>query len=408
MKDVPKVAPVAPSIGAVIALLRERIRPIGNRAARSAQAVAALHTLAIEWQEDLSKNWLPPEESAFPWQQIEPSLRRFLSDLQNLSAYGKPQLAPEDAPCIVGLILAGNTPLAGYPAIVAALVAGHAIFAKLSRDETVWIPVLADRLRRIDLEVAQRLYFDIWQGTDPRSAELVQSVDAVIAYGSDTTIAAIRDATPKVTPLYGFGHSISVALLPQGASLTENAAAIARDTLTFRQQGCLSPQAVFVEGDPVRAHAAARAIAAAMPETAERLAVSAVTEPAIAIPVRQARDLAAFAGAEVRGDAGLRWSIFAYPETIPVPAPVGWGVLPVIPVASLETDLSELLEPLRGRVSAVGASLPLSATIADYLHDLGVTYVCPFGEMQTPPLTWANAGCDLFRELMGLPSSEKS
>lgn len=315
--------------------------------------------------------------SPFPWPQVRPSLRALLPGIARLPEQ------PGNGRRLA-LVLAGNTPLVGWPAILAALSGGWRVDVKVSRHDPLWTRLLAETLDDAAPDWAARLALHHTDHAGARS--LVAGADAAIVYGSDTAIAALRAAAGH-RPFLGFGHALSVAVAPAGAPL----AGLARDVLVFDQAGCLSPQALFTEASP-------HGLPDALRRAVRVLEVPPRTDPGHCRAVREARDLAWMDGCMVDGDPHLRWSVIVHPEPRPLPPPTGLGVLHVLPVESVAA-FPEYLGVAAGRLSSVGVAGDPSPSIRDAARLAGASRVCRLGRMQTPPLSWPNGGVDLPRWL---------
>lgn len=373
-------------------------------AATSARAVAALARVADLWQRRLETGWAAPNRSPFPWPMVRVSLEGLLPGLRTAGEWrsraASGQTDPH-GPAVVAHVLAGNTPLLAWPGLAACLLAGSASFVKMSRDETLWPRLFVDSLAAVDADLAALIHLDVWPGDDPRTGELARTADAVIAYGSDRTIAAMRAATPVTTPFWGYGHALSVGIMLAGEP-SATATGFARDILLYDQGGCLSPHALFVEGGAAEATAFGEALATALPAAVDALEVPPVTDPGVALAVRRARDLALFMpGATVRGDDALRWTVIILPRAEPITdAPPGHGVVTVQPIADMAAEFGPALGAARRRVSAAGVAGPLPDTVRQVLLAEGVSRICAPGEMQAPPLDWPNGGRDLLATLL--------
>ncbi len=90
----------------------------------------------------------------------------------------------------------------------------------------------------------------------------VERFDAILAFGSDETIAAIEAASGK--PVVGFGERAGVALL-SAAETQDPAVAVqlARDAFSLSQAGCVSTRLAVVIGESADAPALARNLGAA-------------------------------------------------------------------------------------------------------------------------------------------------
>jgi hypothetical protein len=294
----------------------------------------------------------------------------------------------------VMIVLAGNTPLVGWPAMLAALWAGYRVQVKCSHQDRYWPMVFAESVGEVDkshtLDMRSRITFHDDREEVPA---LFARSHAIICYGSDQTLQSLRAMAPADIPFYGFGHAISLIY----AHFADNLLAIAKDTLMYAQSGCLSPQYLFVEGGDAEALSIAKELASPdiFPLQCQQLDVPSVTDAGIARRVQEARALALFAGQVVYGDEHLRWTIIVTSESDPQPDPVGHCTLFV--VATQNGDFWHKLPPERqAQISCIGTvgALPFPPP--------PTVRVCSVGEMQTPPLDWKNGGVDLFSLLLRL------
>lgn len=311
---------------------------------------------------------------------------------------GAGRLVTARGPAVAAHVLAGNTPLLAWSGLAAALLAGSASYVKMSRDETLWPRLFVASLAEADPLLASLIHLDAWPGEDARTAELLRASGAVIAYGSDETLAALRASTPIGVRFLGYGHALSVGL--SLAPARGGGEGFARDVLLYDQGGCLSPHAIFVEGAGRDAAGFGDALTDALAQETEALAVPPVADPAVALAVRRARDLALFSAASVRGDPLLRWTVITETEPRPLPEPVGHGVVHVVPIHDVAADLGPALRPARGRVSAVGVAGALRDDVRAALAREGISRLCAPGRMQAPPLGWRNGGRDLLADLL--------
>ncbi|WP_309707519.1 acyl-CoA reductase [Armatimonas sp.] len=333
----------------------------------------------------------------FPWVQVH-------QGIEALARSAPPCSEPEnmETPGVLALILAGNTPLLAWPVLHYAVLLGIPVFIKQSRDEVIWTRHFVETLAEIDPEVAVFLHLDLFPGDDPRTHVLIQNTDAVIAYGSDETIATLREATPKATPFQGFGHALSIGIWTGEDSFTEFNDSLtlavkvtlgfAQDFLVYDQAGCLSLQAIFMQKSWI--DAMREMLACEMPSVVHQLSLPLPTDPAECSVVREARDLALMQGCEVLGDSELRWTLVIHPDQCALPSLMGHRVLHLIPLEKL-TEFGNYLGIAKGRLSSVGVGCELSSELEMAIKAEGVSRICQAGEMQTPPLDWRNGGVDL-------------
>ena len=382
-------------------------------------AIAALSRVAAIWQARLNDAWTPPPGSPFPWAQVRLSLSALLPGMRDAGEWvrraaslsppggGKLKMGQQDIGArTVTVILAGNTPLLAWSPLCVCLLAGaDTVRVKLSRDESIWTRLFVETLAEVAPEVAARVELLDFPGADERTYALLTNADAVIAYGSDATVAALQSRTPPGVPFFGYGHAVSVGILVEG--VTAAADGFARDVLMYDQAGCLSPHLIccarLPESDARYTHVLSRyfgthSLGLALQEQAFSLTVAMRRNVGDAVAIREARDMATMEGAISIGDDALRWTTITT-GAVEYPEPVGHSVVYVSPVESPE-QLRELLKPVWGIVSCAGVAGELPPEWEAVLRDAGVSRICKPGEMQTPPLDWRNGNRDLLAELL--------
>ncbi len=134
------------------------------------------------------------------------------------------------------VIMAGNIPFVGMHDLVCVLAAGHRAIVKPSsrdRENMEWV---VDQLLDIDPKLQL--------STLPPSAKLSTKVDAVIAMGSDATIAAIAASHPGIPTLLR-GNRSSLAVLT-GRETRAELEGLADDVLMYSGLGCRSVSLLWV------------------------------------------------------------------------------------------------------------------------------------------------------------------
>src|SRR4051812_44684828 len=173
-------------------------------------------------------------------------------------------------------VFAGNVP--GLPAqsLVCALLAKSACLGKSATEEPLLPALFAASLAEVDPGLGACLAMAWWPGGDEPLEEVAFSqADAVVAYGSETTVDSIRRRVPPTTRLVTYGHRLSFGVVGREAlardRLDDTAARAAYDAAKYDQQGCLSPHLFYVErGGATSPRQFAAALAAAM-AAAERV-----------------------------------------------------------------------------------------------------------------------------------------
>lgn len=302
-------------------------------------------------------------------------------------------------PRLIVHILAGNIPGIGVLSISYALMVKSASLVKLSASEPIVTPLFAQSLAEVAPDLASCIAVVLWTGGN----EAIESVafqcsDAVVAYGSATTIAAIRNRLPPTTRLIPYGHRISMAVIDAQHCTTDVALALARDIAMFDQQGCLSPQLIFVEGATENALEFGRLLASALNRVAMELPPGRHIHER-ASNIQQWRMVYQMAGAHlITSEHSVDWTVIVLQQ--PVAATPFAHSLICPPRTTLlrtfmnEQELISELEPLRPFLSTAGCAISdgKKAHLFETLARMGITRICAVGDMQSPPATWHHDG----------------
>lgn len=148
-----------------------------------------------------------------------------------LSRYGAPDRA---SPGSVGIIMAGNIPLAGFHDLLCALASGCRAVVKLSSKDAFLLPMLAKLLRQIDYRLAPRVAF----------VDELCGVDAVIATGSNSAARYFEQRYGALPHIFRKSRT-SVAVI-SGAEGDEELRLLAHDALGYFGLGCRSVGKIFI------------------------------------------------------------------------------------------------------------------------------------------------------------------
>lgn len=280
-------------------------------------------------------------------------------------------------------VVSGNTPHAAFQSVFRGLLVGARNRVKLPSaglpEFEEWAATLPAPLARL-LEVRHDLPDD-W----------LQCAGAVV-FGGEDTLVAFRAKLPRTVPLIEHGPKLSIAVVFEATA--EAAALAATDILAFEQRGCLSVQAVYVDGDAGEARAFAALLANAMAASrhAETRAQLTLSESGA---IANARELARFREAngdgvqlfESRGDTS--WTVVFDSDPTLAPGPLNGFVTvhPLPPAASLQDQLGAETAWL-----STVAIHPFDDANADRVEPLAAPRVCALGRSQLPPLFWNHDG----------------
>jgi len=206
--------------------------------------------------------------------------------------------------------------------------------------------------------------------------------DAVVAFGSDASMAAIQAATPNSQHSL-YGHRFSIAVVT--GDPVQAAQGLARDAALYDGRGCMAPAAVFTTGDPDRLGAALCHAMAGAEHTLPRGSV----DPHLGPEWRRRVGLARVLGTCLQG---AQWAIPVLDgqHFVPVALP---RMLPIHPVDSL-TDIDRILLPWRHQLSSCGTD---ELTWAPQ----GIHRRCGLGQMQSPAFPRAHDGRSMLGGILG-------
>ncbi len=296
-------------------------------------------------------------------------------------------------------VLAGNIPGAGLDGVIFSLLVKSAVLVKTSSSSAFLPTLFARTLAEVDPELGACLAVVTWPGGSSGLEDMAFSrAELVVASGGNESLNAIRQRVQS--RLIGYGHKISFSIIDKD-SLSDAqllARSAAYDVALFDQQGCLSPQLLYVEeGSAVSPRAFAVLLAEGLSYWQTRLPRGRISTEA-SIAIRRVRDEAEWqtlAGKDIALYASANsteWTVIHDADPAFLPSPL-YRTIRVKPLASLD-QLSVLLAPWRAYLEAAGVALtslqrPL---VEELLSQAGVSRICPIGAMQTPPLSWRHSG----------------
>jgi hypothetical protein len=300
-------------------------------------------------------------------------------------------------------IAAGNLPNPALMSLTLGLLTRSAQFMKCASGAALLPRLFAHSIYALDHKLGACLELAEWRGGHVAlETALFAEADCVTATGSDETLLAIRSRLPAKTRFLGYGQRVSFGFVTREVLRDETIAEIvsraADDVIAWDQNGCLSPQVIYVEErGAVESDKFAALLAAELMrrEAAEpRGKISVVESAAIAARRSIYETLAAH-----RGDIQLwasrnstAWTVVFEHEVRFRFSPLNRFIYvkPVPDVAAVLPGVDEV----HGKVSTVGIAAPPDKLkeLARQFARWGVTRVCPLGQMQNPPLTWRHDG----------------
>ena len=378
----------------------------------------ALHALPLEGRIDaidrLAANWLAPNSpwrtralvelpmsTGLPPAMIDVALANLWNALRSphLTAAAAAELDPagtHDAPGLALHVLAGNVPGVGVFGIVAALLAGVPSLVKPATREPFLPALLVESIAAVAPELQRGVALAPWRGG---SADLdttaLDAADVVLAYGRDETLDQLAARRPR--RLLRYGNRLSVVFVARSAFGPRTARALAQQTALYDQQGCLSPQIVFVEDagrEEIDLFAALVAAELGVLEHELPRAAASLAERARVWRWLERRRWQAQEGADliVHGGRDGAGSVVV-DRTGERPANPTFRNLIVVPVPCLNVPPPVLLS-FAGAVEAIGYAGPADrlGEVAGVAAEIGAHRLCPLERMQAPPFAWHQSG----------------
>lgn len=284
------------------------------------------------------------------------------------------------APAHILHIVSGNTAHAAHQSLLRGLVLGSHNVIKIPStglpDFTDSLDLFPERLRK-KIEVHRELTEQDWA-----------KADAVIAIGSDESIAAIHKKSRADQIFIPHMHKVSLGVVYEDFSTAARLAA--RDISLYNQRGCLSLHAIYVSGD---SQTFASTLALEM-EAFARDNPSATLSTSEAGAIRNTRENARFCSANDQDtklweSAGnLEWTVIHEPS-------------PELKLSCLNRCVYVKPLPANFDTSALGpesqhlstiALHPFNETNALSFEQLPAHRICPLGQSQKPSLFWHHDG----------------
>ncbi len=143
---------------------------------------------------------------------------------------------------------AGNTIGLSAFSVIEGLLTGNINILKLPEGESGISYFLLEKLIQIEPRLKPFIYAtDLPSSDEMRLRALAEVSDAVVVWGSDATIKALRTSLPANKPMIEWGHKISFAYFSECETTDADLKLLAEEVCVTNQQYCSSPQCVFYE-----------------------------------------------------------------------------------------------------------------------------------------------------------------
>lgn len=339
----------------------------------------------------------------------QPQLKRFLAEdfadpqmLDDFQPRPKGGFARAYGPPLLLHIWAGNIPGLPLWSLIGGLLVKAGTLGKLPGSEPLMAGWFAQLLAEVDPKLGECLAVAWWKGGETATENAwLRQADTVLAYGSNPTLAAIRQRLPVTTRFLPHGHKISFGLVSRSALDSRKGPDLARraafDVMRYDQAGCYSPQMLFVErGGTLSPEEFAARVAHALSALERKYPRGALTlaEQNAVAAWRSAEEMRALSGDRTLfGDPADVWAVVYAHQAEPLSPSALARTVKIVPVDSLD-EVTGLIAPQRRflQTAGVAASPEELFTIAGRLGQAGVTRIAALGAMTSPEAGWHHDG----------------
>lgn len=172
---------------------------------------------------------------------------------ENPFVWKKVETGIEEKEQPLGVILhigAGNALGLSAFSVIEGLLTGNINILKLPEHEGGLSSKILMRLVEIEPRLKPYIYvLDVSSKNSEVIGKLVEMTNAVVVWGSDEAIRAIRQLAPPSLPIIEWGHRLSFAYFTKQEKDEKDLAGLAMDICLTDQLYCSSPQCVFYETD---------------------------------------------------------------------------------------------------------------------------------------------------------------
>lgn len=313
-------------------------------------------------------------------------------------------------PALALHVFSGNVPGVAVTSLVRSLLVKAGTIGKTGTDEPLLPALFARLLAEVSPSLGECVAVTYWQGGDEAlEGAAFRAADTVVFYGGAEAEAEIRRRVPATTRLVVHGPRMSFGVIGvealAHAESEATAATVARAVAAYDQQGCVSPQLVYVQrGGDVAPELFAEMIAREL-SYVERELPRGDLQIGETLAIQRARASAEFrslAGepVELHASAGTEYTVIYDPDPT-FNASCLNRVLLVKPLSRLP-ELFKLIRPHRHvlqtvAVTGIGGRL---AGFAELLGRAGASRITSFENAPWPSVEWHHDGQEPLRELI--------
>jgi len=198
---------------------------------KSIESISVDEKTELFYKAAIANAWFDPKNMEIALQGIAFMLQptQLQQWLQNY-----PNLKLEINPKKVGVIMAGNIPAVGLLDAICVLLSNHILYAKLSKDDSILMQWLLNKLQAIEPALGNKIVF----------TEQLKNIDALIATGSDNSSRYFEHYFSKVPHIIRKNRT-SIAIL-DGKESEEALLNLGKDIFTYYGLGCRNVSKILI------------------------------------------------------------------------------------------------------------------------------------------------------------------
>lgn len=300
-------------------------------------------------------------------------------------------------------VFSGNVPGVQIWSLLMGLLLKSANIGKTSMAEPLLPVLFAQSLSEVDEQLADAIAILPWKGgmTELEQAA-VDGAEAVIVYGSNQTVQAVRQLVPLSKKFLTYGHKISLALIGKEALTPDHyyqtVHKLAEDVSVYDQQSCLSPQSVLVEaGGAICPKQFAQILAAELERYNQKRRRAKISDEE-AMSIQNMRHQAELKGLDTQrisvyaSQQDTAWTVIFHDEPGFAGSPLN-RVITVFSSESLEEDIQKMA-PFQPYLQSCGLAVAPDRLfiLAEKLGAIGMNRLSPIGGMNQAKPGWHHDG----------------
>ena len=321
------------------------------------------------------------------------------------------------SPALITHLWSGNIPGLPLWSFISSLLVKSGSICKLPHAEPFLASWFAEIIAEIDPVIAQCFAVIYWPGGETQLESIaIEQSDVILGYGNNDVLSAIAQRIPVTKRFLAYGEKVSLALIGNETlspnkveQVTRN---IAREIANYDQQGCYSPQMIFIQqGGNYHPLQVAQMIAHQLQQLEQLFPVQSfnLQDSMTRSHWLQQEETQALLTDDIHVFKGAHasWIVTFHKQLTFLPSPLNRFVR-IMPFTNI-TQLTQLLTPYRSYLQTVGIAAA-TEKMFQWSEALAQVGVCRFSSLETmtlPEAGWHHDGGFNLRDLLSFVDIEQ-